>query len=235
MQASCRGQGATEYLVLLAIVLIIAMVAVALLGFFPGMAGDAKLAQSKAYWQSASPIAIVDGAASRFYGAHSQILLTLQNNGATPVELVAVGPIRSPWTYTITHNEYGQITKQGKYAFFSPGWFSTGYGPDLEGTWRGYVAPPEGNGWDYYQEKLVISPGEKITIGFYASAHDPSLSDSYPYTNPCSFGEEAVSKYYEFKQFNIYYVSYAENGEKLLKRQAGSKPLVLSCTEGEFW
>jgi len=30
------GQGATEYLVLLAVVLIVALVSVALLGFFPG-------------------------------------------------------------------------------------------------------------------------------------------------------------------------------------------------------
>ena len=35
-----KAQGATEYLVLLAVVLIVALVSVALLGFFPGMAGD---------------------------------------------------------------------------------------------------------------------------------------------------------------------------------------------------
>jgi hypothetical protein len=55
-----RAQGATEYLVLLAVVLIIALVSVALLGFFPGMASDARITQSRAYWQSASPIAIID-------------------------------------------------------------------------------------------------------------------------------------------------------------------------------
>ena len=46
----CRhlaGQGATEYLVLLAVVLIVALVSVALLGFFPGMASDAQATQSK--------------------------------------------------------------------------------------------------------------------------------------------------------------------------------------------
>ena len=55
-----RGQGATEYLVLLAVVLIVALVSVALLGFFPGMAMDSRLAQSKMYWSSASPVAIVE-------------------------------------------------------------------------------------------------------------------------------------------------------------------------------
>jgi hypothetical protein len=50
------GQGATEYLVLPAVVLIVALVSVALLGFFPGMASDAQITQSQAYWQSAQPI-----------------------------------------------------------------------------------------------------------------------------------------------------------------------------------
>jgi hypothetical protein len=36
--------------VLLAVVLIIALVSVALLGFFPGMSEDAKITQSQAYW-----------------------------------------------------------------------------------------------------------------------------------------------------------------------------------------
>jgi hypothetical protein len=54
-----RGQGATEYLVLLAAVLIIALVSLALLGFFPGMASDAKISQSSSYWRSeAKPFSI---------------------------------------------------------------------------------------------------------------------------------------------------------------------------------
>jgi hypothetical protein len=56
-----RGQGATEYLVLLAVVLIVATVTIALLGFFPGTAGDAKITESKTYWSGvASPISIKD-------------------------------------------------------------------------------------------------------------------------------------------------------------------------------
>ena len=52
--ASPKGQGATEYLVLLAVVLIVAMVAIALLGFFPGLSYDAKKSESDSYWRSAS-------------------------------------------------------------------------------------------------------------------------------------------------------------------------------------
>ncbi len=70
-----RGQGATEYLVLLAVVLIVAMVAIALLGFFPGLAGDAKKTQSDAYWRGeARPFAVLE---------HSQtgtsLIVVLQN------------------------------------------------------------------------------------------------------------------------------------------------------------
>ena len=60
-----RGQGATEYLVLLAVVLIVALVSVALLGFFPGMASDARIAQSQSYWRGqARPFAILDSSIS---------------------------------------------------------------------------------------------------------------------------------------------------------------------------
>ncbi len=56
-----RAQGATEYLVLLAVVLIVALVSVALLGFYPGMASDAQITQSQMYWKSTSPISITEG------------------------------------------------------------------------------------------------------------------------------------------------------------------------------
>ena len=56
-----KGQGATEYLVLLAVVLIVAMVAIALLGFFPGMSYDAKKSESDTYWTGqAKPIEILN-------------------------------------------------------------------------------------------------------------------------------------------------------------------------------
>lgn len=53
-----RGQGATEYLVLLAVVLVIALVSIALLGFFPGLSTDTKITQSQSYWRSVRPFAI---------------------------------------------------------------------------------------------------------------------------------------------------------------------------------
>ncbi|MEM4634153.1 MAG: hypothetical protein QW275_03295 [Candidatus Anstonellaceae archaeon] len=227
------GQGATEYLVLLAVVLVVALVSIVLLGFFPGMASDAKLSQSKAYWQSASPIAIVDGVANYEYGTggYDEIILTLQNNYASPIEIVAFGPIRGTGIRNVAHAEYGDITERGIYQFFSPGWFSNEYSPNLEGTWGGYIGPPIGNGWvTQSEQKIVLSPGEKITLGFRASAQPPFLG--YEHVSPCNYGSEKASNFYEFKQLIIYYVAYAEGGNKILKKQVGAKPLVLSCKEG---
>jgi len=58
---SLRGQGATEYLVLLAVVIIIALVTIALLGFYPSLSTDAQITQSQAYWSGeASPFRITE-------------------------------------------------------------------------------------------------------------------------------------------------------------------------------
>ena len=58
-----EGQGSTEYLVVFAVVLIIALVSIGLLGFYPGMAKDAAKTESDTYWQvSAYPLRIIDSA-----------------------------------------------------------------------------------------------------------------------------------------------------------------------------
>jgi len=53
-----KGQGATEYLVILGAVLLVALVIVSLLGWFPSLGGATKEQQSKSYWSGASPFAI---------------------------------------------------------------------------------------------------------------------------------------------------------------------------------
>jgi len=85
------GQGATEYLVLLAVVLIVALVSVALLGFFPGMASDAQITQSQAYWQSASPVAITEWAAKAAVSSGTTYsYLRVRNNGAYPIRITGI-------------------------------------------------------------------------------------------------------------------------------------------------
>jgi len=82
-----RAQGATEYLVLLAVVLIVALVSVALLGFFPGMASDAQITQSQAYWQSASPISIIETAAVAASATTTMPYLRIRNSGTYPIRI----------------------------------------------------------------------------------------------------------------------------------------------------
>ena len=89
----CRlaGQGATEYLVLLAVMLIVALVSVALLGFFPGMATDAQRTQSEIYWRSASPISIVEsGARAYSLTGNTYLYLRFKNTGAYPVRITGI-------------------------------------------------------------------------------------------------------------------------------------------------
>ncbi len=86
-----HGQGATEYLVLLAVVLIVALVSVALLGFFPGMASDSQITQSQMYWKSASPISIVEsGAKYKASDGYTYLYLRLRNTGSYPIRLTAL-------------------------------------------------------------------------------------------------------------------------------------------------
>jgi hypothetical protein len=78
-------------LVLLAVVLIIALVSVALLGFFPGMASDAQIAQSQAYWQSAQPISILESGGR--YGAWTGLVfphIRIRNSGVYPIRLTSI-------------------------------------------------------------------------------------------------------------------------------------------------
>ena len=85
-----RGQGATEYLVLLAVVLIIALVAIALLGFFPGLSSGITEEQSRAYWSSASPISITEWGAKYLAGNNTAPYLRVTNTGAYPLRITKI-------------------------------------------------------------------------------------------------------------------------------------------------
>ncbi|MEM2137936.1 MAG: hypothetical protein QW568_02515 [Candidatus Anstonellaceae archaeon] len=85
-----KGQGATEYLVLLAVVLIIALVSIALLSWFPGTAGDTRLTESQLYWKSASPLSVEDvygETNSVLDNKRSVVVMIVKNNGAYQITL----------------------------------------------------------------------------------------------------------------------------------------------------
>ena len=89
------GQGATEYLVLLAVVLIVALVSVSLLGFFPGMSSDTQLKQSQAYWSgTARPFQVLDEASTygTLCGADNSggYMLSMQNTEASSLKITNI-------------------------------------------------------------------------------------------------------------------------------------------------
>lgn len=57
---SKKGQTTTEYLTILAVVIIIALIVVGLMGWFPALGAGITEKQSKAYWKSTEPLAITD-------------------------------------------------------------------------------------------------------------------------------------------------------------------------------
>ncbi|HQT45139.1 MAG TPA: class III signal peptide-containing protein [Candidatus Micrarchaeota archaeon] len=90
-----KGQGSTEYLVILAVVLIIALVAIAILGFFPGLATDAQKTQSDSYWQGvAYPFRIVESKATA--GTLSVILQNANSQALTLNSMAAGGANATP-------------------------------------------------------------------------------------------------------------------------------------------
>lgn len=95
MLFTTKGQGATEYLVLLAVVLMIALVSLALLGFFPGMAGDAKKSESDTYWKSARPFGILSHTIASGTGIGS---LTIQNNGIDMLTITTIDIATCPYS-----------------------------------------------------------------------------------------------------------------------------------------
>jgi len=104
-----KGQGATEYLVLLAVVLIIALVAISLLGFFPGLALDARKTQSDPYWKAALPFGILEHAYS---GSAGNITMVLQNNGGERLTIIniTVGTV----TLNVSSANYSAVFSGGE-------------------------------------------------------------------------------------------------------------------------
>jgi hypothetical protein len=96
-----RGQAATEYLILLATVLMVALSATALLTWNSGVSSGVKVKQSETYWRAAQPFAIV-GAKVADTGtlemivqnnlAESVVLKSVRIGGATSIVNTYVGP-----------------------------------------------------------------------------------------------------------------------------------------------
>ncbi len=216
-QSSCeaiccplQGQGATEYLVLLAVVLIVALVSVALLGFFPGMASDAQITQSQTYWRSASPIAVTEWAASAINATYmSATYINLRNTGTYPIritKLLADGGnyITIYGCYDVSCGPNGNVNISDFY-YLAPGEEKHFY------TWviNGYV-------YSLMQIGIGIGTSGGNNLGGASSI----CSMDAPY------GTLMV------KNFGFEYIEYID-GQQITKRQVGAAPLVIKCKRSD--
>jgi ribonuclease Z len=197
-----RAQGATEYLVLLAVVLIVALVSVALLGFFPGMASDSQIAQNQIYWRSATPIAVVETPGAYAYTpntAYAMAYWRIKNNGNYPIRLVKI--LGQGGSYASEY-QYGNLTD----IYLSPG----------EETCFTHAVLPAitcQNGGPY---RMYFGTGSGI-----ANTHS-ILNGAKTVCNADGTGN------LDIPQFGFEYIEYID-GQQITKRQIGAKNLIIKC------
>ncbi len=97
-----RAQGAVEYLVILAVVITVALIAVALLTSGLGASGDTKITQSLTYWRGATPIAITQFAAGKIAENNKAAIRNLAPELViiSKITLTQVGGAASTLTYS---------------------------------------------------------------------------------------------------------------------------------------
>jgi len=190
-------------LVLLAVVLIVALVSVALLGFFPGMASDAQMTQSKTYWASAQPVSIIEWAAKANAGdSNTYPYLRFRNSGAYPIRITGIVG--------------GDGTKATLY--WGGGCESTGW-TNISSYF--YLAPGEEKyiGWGGVtgacDRQIIFSAG--TSSGYYVGGAAGLCANSA--TAPGTI---------QFNSMGFEYIEYLDNNQQITKRQIG-KQLIIKC------
>lgn len=199
-----RGQGATEYLVLLAVVLVIALVGVALLGFFPGTANDAQIAESQIYWQSANPIAIIEASAPKLPGQiYTYPIVRIRNSGPYQIQVTKVfGENSTALRYFDGSNGSDVLVP-----ISSSPVFRLGPGEEVAlGRKAEYPALP-------FSRYLLFTPA--------ACSNDYWICSAQTGCN--------TSNFVSVRNFGFEYVQYVE-GQQITKREVGAKPLIIRCT-----
>ena len=213
------GQGATEYLVLLAVVLIVALVSVALLGFFPGMASDAQQTQSKAYWSGASPVAITEWAAMAYSVSSNPTYtlpyLRLRNNGMYPIRITKMIGDGGQYINQFYNGNTGElgcpsggVCNMSDHYYLAPG-------EEL------YFADTNNGGKTHYNV-----PGQRY-IGYRTAGGASGGYNLYSVASVCGisppYGSAVV------KNFGFEYIEYIDN-QQITKRQIG-KDLIIKCSQ----
>ncbi len=198
------GQGATEYLVLLAVVLIVALVSVALLGFFPGMASDAQITQSQTYWKSAQPISIVEsGAKASSLDGYTYLYLRIRNTGAYPIRITGIVG--------------GDGTKMTQFA----------------GTNCGATNPSNISDYFYLgsgEEKYFATATFFGTTCDWQFLARTSSSTGYWIGGASSVCQNSTSApgTLDYKTLGFEYIEYLDNNQQITKRQIG-KDWIVKC------
>jgi hypothetical protein len=200
------GQGATEYLVLLAVVLVVALVSVALLGFFPGMAGDSQRAQSEMYWRSASPVAITEWAAKGYAGGGGAYLyFRVKNNLAYPIRITSiVGGDGSKGTIMRSDETCGMLAGWNNYNI------SDYY----------YLAPGEEK---YFGYSFGL-PCNRMIIGTNSTSNGVYVGGA---TSVCA-DSNVTPGMFIYPSMGFEYIEYLDNGQQITKRQVG-KQVIIKC------
>jgi len=102
---SCfRGQGATEYLIVLGAVLLVSIIVVSATSSFSSSQSTIKQQQSQAYWSSLSPIKVVSSKV-----VDSNLILQIQNTGSAILRLdgISVGGTNLPSYPYYADDSYG--------------------------------------------------------------------------------------------------------------------------------
>jgi len=213
------GQGATEYLVLLAVVLIVALVSVALLGFFPGMASDAKVTQSQMYWKSATPIAVIDTSA-RYYNQNGVGGMTIpyfriRNAGSYPITLTKMLAGNSSVS-TIWTGNWGPVVAMNTRYTLAPGEEIDFLEPAITG------GPDPGLGNRHLVTFTNPDANTSATSGWTAN-FQPWAAKSY-----CD--RAAPYGYFIIENFGFEYTQTID-GQTITKRQVGAKPIIVKCRD----
>ena len=106
-----RAQGAVEYLILLAVVLVMALVVVALLSGGLAGTGDTKITESLTYWRGAAPIGIIQLAAGS--GGNKTLI---QNNAPEIIAINSITLTNIPANGAVLSNSTGIALSPGQRA-----------------------------------------------------------------------------------------------------------------------
>ncbi len=185
--------------------LIVALVSVALLGFFPGMASDAQAEQSQIYWAGASPISIVEWASGKSATTgENWVYLLLRNTGTYPIRITGV------------------IGADGNIATYFYGLASASCGT-IDGynniSDHFYLAPGEEK---YFQSYMGAPCRRQIVLISGATSGQLVNANSLCQNSTSSPGTVVINS------FGFQYIAYVD-GQQVTKKQIGAKPVIIKC------